>query len=84
MGELIDILPVGHLHGEGVQWNGDDGCLWWTDISGCALHRYALENRQLSSWATPERLGCFAFIEGDARLLAAFASVTTTIPLTLV
>ena len=72
--ELIDIVPVGHLHGEGVQWNADDGCLWWTDISGCALHRYALEQRQLHSWATPERLGCFAFVEGDARLLAAFAS----------
>lgn len=74
MSELLEILAVGQLHGEGVQWNADDGCLWWTDISGCALHRYSLEQRRLQSFATPERLGCFAFVEGDARLLAAFAT----------
>ena len=74
MTRLLEVLPVAHLHGEGVQWNADDGCLWWTDISGCALHRYHLGRGALESFATPERLGCFAFIEGDARLLVAFAS----------
>ena len=74
MSELLDILPFGHLHGEDVQWNADDGCLWWTDLSGCALHAWHLQRGALRSFATPERLGCFAFIDGDARLLAAFAS----------
>lgn len=71
---LLEILPLANLHGEGVQWNADDGCLWWTDISGCALHRWHLQRRKLQSFATPERLGCFAFVEGGTRLLAAFAS----------
>jgi L-arabinonolactonase len=74
MTRLLEVLPVAHLHGEGVQWNADDGCLWWTDISGCALHRYHLGRGALESFATPERPGCFAFIEGDARLLVAFAT----------
>ena len=71
---LLEVLPFANLHGEGVQWNGADGCLWWTDITGCALHRWHLESRALTSYRTPERLGCFAFVEGGARLLAAFAS----------
>ncbi len=71
---LLDVVPVANLHGEGVQWNADDGCLWWTDITGCALHRYHLDTGRLTSFGTPERLGCFAFVEGEARLLAAFAS----------
>ena len=71
---LREVIPIGNLHGEGVQWNADDGCLWWTDITGCTLHRHDLGDGASSSFTTPERLGCFAFIEGDGRLLAAFAS----------
>lgn len=74
MTRLLDIIPLGHLHGEGVQWNADDGCVWWTDISGRGLHRLRVDTRHHTAFPTPERLGCFAFIEGDSRLLAAFES----------
>lgn len=70
---LLEVLPVANLHGEGVQWNGDDGCLWWTDITGGALHRWHLHRRVLTSYVMPERLCCFAFVQGEPRLLAAFA-----------
>ncbi|PNS08540.1 SMP-30/gluconolactonase/LRE family protein [Solilutibacter silvestris] len=72
--KLIDVVPVGNLLGEGVQWNPDDGCLWWTDISNSMLHRWHLDSRVHSVFATPERLCSFAFIEGQSRLLCAFAS----------
>lgn len=69
----IDILAVNCLHGEGVQWNPDDGCLWWTDISASMLHRWHLDTRTHTTFATPERLASFAFIDGRRDLLCAFA-----------
>ena len=82
MVELIDIVPVGHLHGEGVQWNADDGCLWWTDISGCALHRYALEQRQLWwRWTTiATALGLFLFLRFEQPWLKLVAMVLMLLP----
>ena len=72
--QLIDVLAVGCLHGEGVQWNPDDGCLWWTNISAGTLHRWHLDTRAHTVFSTPERLACFAFIDGRSELLCAFAS----------
>ncbi|WP_062066632.1 SMP-30/gluconolactonase/LRE family protein [Cellvibrio sp. OA-2007] len=71
---LIDIVPCANLLGEGVQWNHQDGCFWWTDIHAAKLYRYCISDKQLSHWDLPERLGCFAFAKNDARMLAAFES----------
>ncbi|WP_323816386.1 SMP-30/gluconolactonase/LRE family protein [Cellvibrio sp. NN19] len=71
---LIDIVPCANLLGEGVQWNQQDGCFWWTDIHSAKLYRYQLASKKLSHWDLPEKLGCFAFAKNDSRLLAAFAS----------
>ncbi len=66
------ILPVGNLLGEGIQWNAADQAFWWTDIQTCRLYRHDLASNETTSFATPERLCCFAFAEGDPRILAAF------------
>ncbi len=71
---LIDTVPCENLLGEGVQWNHQDGCFWWTDIHSAKLYRYHLATKKLSHWDLPEKLCCFAFAKKDARLLAAFAS----------
>ncbi len=71
---LIDTVPCENLLGEGVQWNHQDGCFWWTDIHSATLYRYHLDTRKISHWDLPEKLGCFAFAKNDSRLLAAFAS----------
>lgn len=71
---LIDTVPCANLLGEGVQWNQQDGCFWWTDIHSAKLYRYHLADKKLSQWNLPEKLGCFAFAKNDSRLLAAFAS----------
>lgn len=72
--KLLTTIPCKNLLGEGVQWNAQDGCFWWTDIHAAKLYRYHLINKQLSHWDLPEKLGCFAFAKYDSRMLAAFAS----------
>lgn len=71
---LIDTVPCANLLGEGVQWNHQDQCFWWTDILSGKLYRYRISDKQLTNWDLPERLGCFTFAKNDARILAAFAS----------
>lgn len=72
--QLLDIISCRNLLGEGVQWNDQDDSIWWTDIQSAKLYRYHPASRQLSQWDAPERIGCFAFVEDDPRLLVAFAS----------
>jgi sugar lactone lactonase YvrE len=72
MPELIDVIEVGNVLGEGPVWNEQDGSLWWTDIQGSSVHRLELASRRLDIFPAPERIGSLAFIEGDTRLLAAF------------
>lgn len=72
--QLLDIIPCRNVLGEGVQWNDQDNAIWWTDIQSAKLYRYHPDSRQLSQWDAPERIGCFAFMQDDSRLLVAFAS----------
>ena len=72
--ELIASVPCANTLGEGVQWNPQDGCAWWTDIHQAKLLRFHLASERLTEWQLPERLGCFAFARNDERLIAAFAS----------
>lgn len=72
--KLIDTIPCANLLGEGVQWNQQDNCFWWTDIHSAKFYRYHLASKKMSQWDLPEKLGCFAFAKNDSRLLAAFAS----------
>lgn len=72
--QLVDTVPCENTLGEGIQWNKEDGCFWWTDIHSSKLYRYHLETKKVSTWDLPEKLGCFAFAKDDSRILAAFAS----------
>ena len=74
MVELVDMLPVQNILGEGVLWNARSARLWWTDIEGRRLFRYDPAARGLDEIATPERLCSFAFVAGGERLVAAFES----------
>lgn len=74
MFELIDEVPCANVLGEGIQWNHRDQSVWWTDIKSSKLYRYHLATRDLKTWAMPEFLGCFAFVENEERMLLALAS----------
>jgi len=71
---LLDTIPCQNILGEGVQWNVADQSVWWTDIQAAKIYRYHPASKILTDWSTPEPVGCFAFAQGEARLLVAFAS----------
>jgi L-arabinonolactonase len=70
--ELIETIPVGNILGEGVLWNPDTQCLWWTDIQERRLFCRRWGEERWTSFALPERLGSFGFVAGSTRLIAAF------------
>jgi sugar lactone lactonase YvrE len=75
MPKHLETIEIKNLLGEGPLWNESDGKFWWTDIQASRLHRLDPRTRQVETVATPERLGCFAFIAGEeGRILAAFES----------
>jgi sugar lactone lactonase YvrE len=75
MPKLLDIIETHDILGEGPLWNAVDRRLWWTDIHGRRLRRFDPETRVVETTNLPERLGSFAFLEGEeGRILAAFAS----------
>jgi len=49
------ICSAGALLGEGPVWIDD--ALWFVDIKGKLLHRFAPENGGLTSWNAPEQIG---------------------------
>ena len=72
--ELINSLNVKNRLGEGVIWDGRNGLVWWTDIDDCRIYNYCPRQERTRSWATPERLGCFALVEGEDYLIGGFES----------
>ena len=72
--EPVKIIRAGNTLGEGVLWDVETESLWWTDIQERRLYRYDWNREALNSFATPERLCSFGFVEGSDRLIAAFES----------
>ncbi|MEW6997773.1 SMP-30/gluconolactonase/LRE family protein [Colwelliaceae bacterium BS250] len=74
IGNLIKVIDVANTLGEGVQWHALSQCIWWTDIQESCLYCYCTQTTQLIKHDMPERVGCFAFIKDDPRIIVAFAS----------
>ncbi|AWB68164.1 gluconolaconase [Saccharobesus litoralis] len=72
--KLIDTVPVANILGEGVLWDEINQSVWWLDIEGCQIFQYHLATKQLETYSTPERVGCFGFIENSDKLIVAFES----------
>jgi sugar lactone lactonase YvrE len=58
--------------GEGPVWSARERCLWFVDIKGRRLHRYA-EDGERSSWDTPDQTG-FALPAEDGSLICGVRS----------
>lgn len=71
---LVDVIPAANELGEGIVWNTLDGCAWWTDIQRRRIHRWQPDHAMIDNFAMPERVGCFAFVEGNDDLIVAFES----------
>ena len=76
MSSVVDyeVIRAAALLGEGVLWDSRREALWWTDIQGKALHRYAWSGADTKIIRTAERLGSFGLVSGSERLIAAFES----------
>lgn len=74
IGDLVLTLNVSNQLGEGVQWDEQSQSIWWTDIESSYLQRYHVASSKLTQYPMPERVGCFAFLKGDDRLIIAFSS----------
>jgi L-arabinonolactonase len=70
----IEILTVENILGEGILWDSRRGMLWWTDIQGLKLYRYAWATGMTRVFDTPERVGSFGLMAGAETLITAFAS----------
>lgn len=69
----LDILGTRNLVGEGILWDWRRRRLCWTDIHGCELYRYDWSDGSLEVLDAPDRIGSFGLIDGEDRLITAFA-----------
>ena len=54
--------------GEGPVWDAGRRCIWFVDIKGRTLHRYAVDGGATASWPTPDQTG-FALPAEDGSLI---------------
>ncbi len=71
MNRVIEALPTPPSGlGECPLWDAQTDRLYWVDIPGRALHRFALNTAQHQSWGLPAEPGCLALVD-DGRVLLA-------------
>lgn len=66
------ILGCQNHHGEGIFWNPEDRCVWWTDIEGSCIWSFDPDTGHNVRYPTPDRVCCFA-PRRDGGLIVAFA-----------
>jgi sugar lactone lactonase YvrE len=70
----LAIISAGNTLGEGVLWDAERQCVWWTDIQERKLFRYDPATHVVLEFDTPERVCSFGLVEGSEALLTAFES----------
>jgi sugar lactone lactonase YvrE len=58
IGEPKCIAATGDVCGEGVLWERESQCVYWTDINRFLVHRYALRDGSVKTWFFPEPVTC--------------------------
>ncbi len=56
--EPICIAATGDVCGEGVLWERDTQCIYWTDINRFLVHRYSLQDGAVKTWFFSEPVTC--------------------------
>ena len=54
----ICIAATGDVCGEGIVWEQQTQCIYWSDINRFLVHRYALKDRTLRTWFFSEPVTC--------------------------
>ncbi len=71
--DLVAQIPVSNQLGEGVIWDDQLDCFWWSDILSNKLYQWSFDG-QLVEFSTPEALCSFGITVHQGWLVAAFAS----------
>ena len=56
--EPVCIAATGDTCGEGIVWEQETQCIYWTDINRFLVHRYSLQEATLKTWFFPEPVTC--------------------------
>jgi len=54
------VVDCKNQHGEGIFWNAQDGCVWWSDIEGRHIWSFDPATGKSQSYPTSDRVCCFA------------------------
>jgi sugar lactone lactonase YvrE len=54
----VCIAASGNFCGEGVLWDRDTQCVYWTDINRFLVHRYSLQDGAVKTWFFSEPVTC--------------------------
>ncbi len=73
MNEVKLVVNCQNILGEGILWNEEEKCLYWTDIEGNTFFRLEPGSGNLKTYKMPEKLCSFAFRRNSGFLMA-FAS----------
>ena len=65
------IIKKQYLLGEGLTWDADEQCLWWTDIITGLIYEYQPLSGKYNFYNFGEQVGCLARRESGGLILAA-------------
>jgi sugar lactone lactonase YvrE len=61
MSATVELIVDGRdAVGESPVWREAEQALYWTDIPARKLHRWSVATGVVSTWATPQMVGCIA------------------------
>ncbi len=68
------LVPAGDRCGEGIVWDADAACLWWTDINRFLIHRHDPATGDTRFWFWEEPVVALSLTDRPGTLLVALAS----------
>lgn len=74
----VCVAPTGDGCGEGILWNEDDACVYWTDILRFLVHRYDPRSDSVRSWLFDEPVVGLAPTRRPGVLVVALSSRVVT------
>ena len=74
IGDPVCAAATGDKCGEGILWEPDSRCIYWTDINRFLVHRYRVESGELKTWFFSEPVTCVLPTDQSGTLLLVIGS----------
>ena len=72
--EITCVVDAHNLVGESPLWHPEHNSIYWTDINGFRIHRYALRDGEVTSWQFSEPVCALSLTTRPDQILVALAS----------